>query len=94
MDVGLVKGEAFAVDASVIEADASHYDGKAPDDGTSSPCWLCVHGYLQSTMAFGSLNYEAAKIEVDALGLGPVGHGYVSGPASPGGGARKVEAGE
>jgi transposase len=32
MDAGLVKGEAFAVDASVIEADASRYHGKAPDE--------------------------------------------------------------
>jgi transposase len=28
MDAGLVKGEGFAVDASVIEADASRYHGK------------------------------------------------------------------
>jgi transposase len=32
MQVGLVKGEGFAVDASVIEADASRYHGKAPDE--------------------------------------------------------------
>jgi transposase len=32
MDAGLVKGEAFAVDASVMEADASRYHGKAPDE--------------------------------------------------------------
>jgi transposase len=32
MDAGLVKGEAFAVDASVIEADASRYHGKIPDE--------------------------------------------------------------
>jgi transposase len=30
MDAGLVKGEGFAVDASVVEADASRYHGKAP----------------------------------------------------------------
>ena len=29
---GLVKGEGFAVDASVMEANASRYHGKAPDD--------------------------------------------------------------
>src|SRR6185503_12239321 len=29
---GLVKGEGFAVDASVMEADASRYHGKAPDE--------------------------------------------------------------
>src|SRR5205823_11532178 len=32
MDAGLVKGEGFAVDASVIEADASRYHGKAPHE--------------------------------------------------------------
>jgi len=32
MDGGLVKGEGFAVDASVMEADASRYHGKAPDE--------------------------------------------------------------
>ena len=32
MDAGLVKGEGFAVDASVIEADASRYHGKPPDE--------------------------------------------------------------
>jgi hypothetical protein len=32
MDAGLVKGEGFAVDASVMEADASRYPGKAPDE--------------------------------------------------------------
>jgi len=31
MEAGLVKGEGFAVDASVIEADASRFHGKAPD---------------------------------------------------------------
>ena len=31
MNAGLVKGEGFAVDASVIEANASRYHGKAPD---------------------------------------------------------------
>jgi transposase len=32
MNAGLVKGEGFAVDASVMEADASRYHGKPPDD--------------------------------------------------------------
>ena len=32
MAMGLVKGEGFAVDASVMEADASRYHGKAPDE--------------------------------------------------------------
>jgi hypothetical protein len=32
MDAGLVKGEGFAIDASVMEVDASRYHGKAPDE--------------------------------------------------------------
>jgi transposase len=32
MNAGLVKGEGFAVDASVIEANTSRYHGKAPDE--------------------------------------------------------------
>jgi hypothetical protein len=32
MAAGLVKGEGFAVDASVMEADASRYHGKAPSE--------------------------------------------------------------
>src|SRR4029453_17676318 len=32
MDAGLVKGDGFAVDASVMEADASRYHGKAPGE--------------------------------------------------------------
>jgi transposase len=32
MDAGVVRGEGFAVDASVMEADASRYHGKAPDE--------------------------------------------------------------
>lgn len=32
MNAGLVKGEGFAVDASVLEADASRYHGKAPGE--------------------------------------------------------------
>jgi hypothetical protein len=32
MAMGLVKGEGFAVDASVMEANASRYHGKVPDE--------------------------------------------------------------
>jgi transposase len=38
MDAGLVKGEGFAVDASVMEADASRYHGKAPNEIDWSAC--------------------------------------------------------
>src|SRR2546423_10382902 len=34
MAAGLVRGEGFAVDASVMEANASRYHGKAPDEIT------------------------------------------------------------
>jgi transposase len=34
MAMGLVKGEGFAVDASVLEANASRYHGKAPEGWT------------------------------------------------------------
>jgi len=34
MAMGLVKGEGFAVDASVLEANASRYHGKAPESST------------------------------------------------------------
>ena len=32
MAAGLIKAEGFAVDASVMEANASRYRGKAPDE--------------------------------------------------------------
>ncbi len=32
MAAGLIKGEGFAVDASVMEANASRYHGKAPEE--------------------------------------------------------------
>src|SRR5262245_43158751 len=32
MDAGLIKGEGFAIDASVMEANASRYHGKAPGE--------------------------------------------------------------
>jgi len=32
MVAGLVKGEGFAIDASVMEAEASRYHGKSPDE--------------------------------------------------------------
>src|SRR5438045_2642584 len=44
MAAGLVKGEGFAVDASVVEANASRYHGKAPDEiEWGAPCKACCH---------------------------------------------------
>src|ERR1700676_212503 len=48
MEMGLVKGEGFAVDASVMEANASRYHGKAPDEpiglrsSSESVRWLSI----------------------------------------------------
>jgi transposase len=48
MAMGLVKGEGFAVDASVMEANASRYHGKAPDEligqrsSVRSERWLSI----------------------------------------------------
>jgi hypothetical protein len=45
MAAGLVKGEGFAADTSVMEANASRYHGKAPDDldwadGCTARMWV------------------------------------------------------
>jgi len=42
MAMGLVKGEGFAVDASVLEANASRYYGKAPEELDWSEKTLCA----------------------------------------------------
>ena len=44
MAAGLVKGEGFAVDASVMEANASRYHGKAPEeiDWTEKQRQMCI----------------------------------------------------
>ena len=48
MGMGLVEGEGFAVDASVMEANASRYHGKAPDEldglrsSSESVRWLSI----------------------------------------------------
>src|SRR2546429_5867999 len=48
MNAGLVKGEGFAVDASVIEANASRYHGKAPDEID----WLAPERQTQAVVEF------------------------------------------
>jgi transposase len=48
MDAGLVKGEGFAVDASVMEADASRYHGKAPDEIN----WLAAERQTRAVSEF------------------------------------------
>ena len=49
MAAGLVKGEGFAVDASVMEANASRYHGKAPDELDWTGPVLPRHPTLQQT---------------------------------------------
>ena len=67
MATGLVGGEGFAVDASVIEADASRYHGVAPDDIelrlVENPSWV-----IETTVGF-EINRSAATNPSSALRL-------------------------
>jgi transposase len=56
MDAGLVKGEGFAVDASVMEADASRYHGKSPDE----------IGWAEPERQTRAVKEYLAALEVDA----------------------------
>ena len=53
MAMGLVKGEGFAVDASVLEANASRYHGKAPEELD----W----GEQRQTRAVGSISQLSTR---------------------------------
>jgi DDE family transposase/transposase-like protein DUF772 len=61
MNAGLVKGEGFAVDASVIEANASRYHGKAPDEID----WLAperqTHAVVEFLAAFDDEDPDADR---------------------------------
>jgi transposase len=61
MNAGLVKGEGFAVDASVIEANASRYHGKAPDEID----WLAperqTHAVVEFLAAFDDEDCDADR---------------------------------
>ena len=61
MNAGLVKGEGFAVDASVIEANASRYHGKAPDEID----WLAperqTHAVVEFLAAFDDEDSDADR---------------------------------
>src|SRR5438093_4074419 len=61
MNAGLVKGEGFAVDASVIEANASRYHGKAPDESD----WLArerqTHAVVEFLAAFDDEDSDADR---------------------------------
>jgi transposase len=61
MNAGLVKGEGFAVDASVTEANASRYHGKAPDEID----WLVperqTHAVVEFLAAFDDEDSDADR---------------------------------
>ena len=65
---GLVKGEGFAVDASVMEANASRYHGKAPDEldwrtrSARSERWLSIWRHLRP-----QLDYKPRSIAPTAM---------------------------
>jgi transposase len=73
MATGLVKGEGFAVDASVMEANASRYHGKAPGelDWTEKQRQKrAVAEYLAALEAEATIKNDASD---DEAGGGPVG---------------------
>src|SRR3954447_3142733 len=58
---GLVKGEGFAVDASVIEADASRYHGRAPEEID----WSAVENPSRAVLEYLDALYKADAQEQD-----------------------------
>ena len=63
MGMGLVKGEGFAVDASVMEANASRYHGKAPDEFD----WTEKRRQKRAVAEYLAALEAEAAIEGDAL---------------------------
>jgi transposase len=62
MAAGLVKGEGFAVDATVIEANASRYHGKAPDELD----WTDAHRQRRAVAEYlAALDVEAQAVARD-----------------------------
>jgi hypothetical protein len=61
MNAGLVKGEGFAIDVSVMEANASRYHGKAPDEID----WLAperqTHAVVEFLAAFDDEDSDADR---------------------------------
>src|SRR2546426_7521149 len=66
MVMGLVKGEGFAVDASVMEANASRYHGKAPDELD----WTEKQRQKRAVAEYLAALEAEAAIEGDALNEG------------------------
>jgi transposase len=78
MDAGLVKGEGFAVDASVMEANASRYHGQAPgeiDWSTPERQTRAVAEFLSSFDGISDGNFN----ELDVLILRPTTNSNASG---------------
>ena len=78
MDQGLVKGEGFAIDASVMEADASRYHGVAPEEISWTDARRQTHlGQLVFETHLLSMHYRAPRnpwhyvFGVSVEGLGP-----------------------
>src|SRR5262249_15709829 len=61
MNAGLVKGEGFAVDASVIEANASRYHGKVPDEIDWSAPERQTHAVVEFLAAFDDEDSDADR---------------------------------
>ena len=83
MAAGLVKGEGFAVDASVMEANASRYHGKAPDEidwTVKQRQKRAVAEYLAGLEAEGGLRAMIQMMMV--LAAGPRANGRVVTSAS------------
>ena len=84
MSAGLVKGEGFAVDASVMEADASRYHGQAPGETDwSAPerQTRAVAEFLSSPTMKGLTRTENCKGDLaDGPLLGLDGEGEQAGP--------------
>jgi transposase len=75
MENGLVRGEGFAVDASVMEANASRYHGKAPDELD----WTDAQRQKRAVAEY------LAALESEARSQGEVDHGNDAGDGSDGG---------
>src|SRR5476651_2835861 len=63
MNAGLVKGEGFAVDASVIEANASRYHGKAPDELDWTDAQRQKHAVAEYLAALDAEAQTSAEID-------------------------------
>ena len=61
MDAGLVKGEGFAIDASVMEANASRYHGQVPDEIDRSTRERQTRAVVEFLSSFDDENADADR---------------------------------